>query len=185
MSAIIHRTRKVLQFCFTKNLLLTNTCLTVGLGSTGDYLQQYYERLKGKQLQWDVKRTRTIFAANCVLGPVCHYWYIFLERCFTGKSLKILAKKVLLDQALFSPAYILVFFGVIGVLENMSIRNIVTDLNTKGLHLFKTECLVWPPAQVVNFSIIPLRYRVLFDNAVSLGFDVYYSRIKYGSKIDE
>lgn len=32
-------------------------------------------------------------------------------------------------------------------------------------------------AQVINFWILPNRYRVLYDNTISLGYDVYTSMV--------
>lgn len=37
--------------------------------------------------------------------------------------------------------------------------------------------VVWPTAQVINFWILPNRYRVLYDNTISLGYDVYTSAV--------
>lgn len=36
---------------------------------------------------------------------------------------------------------------------------------------------VWPTAQVINFWILPNRFRVLYDNTISLGYDVYTSAV--------
>lgn len=37
--------------------------------------------------------------------------------------------------------------------------------------------LVWPTAQFINFWILPNRFRVLYDNTISLGYDVYTSAV--------
>ena len=50
---------------------------------------------------------------------------------------------------------------------------------SKGTTLFTAEALIWPPAQYVNFLFLPTRFRVLYDNTVSLGFDCYYSYVKH------
>lgn len=42
---------------------------------------------------------------------------------------------------------------------------------------FKAEWIVWPTAQVINFWILPSRFRVLYDNTISLGYDVYTSYV--------
>jgi protein Mpv17 len=38
---------------------------------------------------------------------------------------------------------------------------------------------VWPPAQVINFYLLPTRFRVLYDNTISLGYDVYTSYVAH------
>ncbi len=45
--------------------------------------------------------------------------------------------------------------------------------------MYLAEWVIWPPAQFVNFWLLPTRFRVLFDNAVSLGYDVYTSHVKH------
>jgi protein Mpv17 len=35
--------------------------------------------------------------------------------------------------------------------------------------------MIWPFVQIVNFKFIPLHYRVLFVNVVSIGWNCYLS----------
>ena len=66
-----------------------------------------------------------------------------------------------------------------GFQEGMKSTDIVKDLKEKGSDLLVAEWIVWPPAQMINFLLLPTRYRVLYDNSVSLGFDYYYSYVMY------
>ena len=61
----------------------------------------------------------------------------------------------------------------------MTGKEITRDFGKKGKDLLVAEWLVWPPAQMINFFLLPTRFRVLFDNTVSLGFDYYYSYVKF------
>ena len=38
---------------------------------------------------------------------------------------------------------------------------------------------VWPPAQLINFLLIPSAYRVLYVNTVTLAWDVFMSYAKH------
>lgn len=51
-----------------------------------------------------------IFVAGCSMGPVLHYWYIWLERLCTGRALSTVGKKILADQLLGSPLVGIGFF---------------------------------------------------------------------------
>ena len=51
------------------------------------------------------------------------------------------------------------------------------EIKHKGLVLYIVEMAVWPPVQIVNFYFLPTRYRVLYDNVVSLFFDMFSSAL--------
>lgn len=43
------------------------------------------------------------------------------------------------------------------------------EIKDKALRLYTAEWVIWPPAQVINFYVLPTKYRVLYDNSISLG----------------
>ena len=47
-----------------------------------------------------------------------------------------------------------------------------------GTQLYLAEWFIWPPAQFVNFYFLPTRFRVVYDNVISLGYDMYTSNVK-------
>jgi len=81
------------------------------------------------------------------------------------------------------------------VFEGKAARQILQDTLHLGARLWLAEWFIWPPAQFVNFYFLPTRcqaslafcnllcrYRVLYDNIVSLGYDWYTSRLKHGEE---
>ena len=173
------------KLCFSRYLLITNTALTVCLSGTGDILEQRYEIYKKRQDVWEPMRTAQICTTGLFIGPMCHFWYLFLDKYFPGRALRMVAKKILIDQIVFSPVNISGFLILMGWLEGASNRKIKHELMTDGPRLLKAEWLVWPPAQMINFYMLPVQYRVLFDNTISLGFDFYYAFVKFDKdKID-
>lgn len=171
--------RKTTQKLFSKYLLVTNIGISMTLSATGDILQQRYKMVNGKHKAWDVMRTRNLAASGVTVGFTCHWWYIFLDNKLPGRAVSIVLKKVVVDQLLFSPFMWMVFFATLGVLEKTSAKDLMHETVFKGTKLWVAEFFVWPPAQTINFFLLPTRYRVMYDNVVSLGFDCYVSHIKH------
>lgn len=113
------------------------------------------------------------------VGIICHYWYRYLDSKLPGRSTKIVFKKVIIDQLICSPLCISAFFLTLGVLEMSSLAELRQEIKEKAHRLYLAEWVVWPPAQVINFYFLPTRFRVLYDNTISLGYDVYTSQVKH------
>jgi protein Mpv17 len=69
------------------------------------------------------------------------------------------------------------FFATLGVMRSESLDETMEEIRHKFIRLYKAEWIVWPTAQVINFWILPSRFRVLYDNTISLGYDVYTSYV--------
>ncbi|XP_055708093.1 mpv17-like protein 2 [Phlebotomus papatasi] len=160
-----------------KYLVFTNVTISMTLSSLGDILEQYYQKTFRQKTEWDRARTLRMGATGITVGVVCHYWYNFIDNFLPGRSLKLVLKKVLLDQTIGSPLVISTLFITLGVLEGNSSREILDEMKQKFIRLYTAEWIIWPPAQIINFLWLPSKYRVLYDNTISLGYDVYTSRV--------
>ncbi|KAG4073738.1 hypothetical protein HA402_000962 [Bradysia odoriphaga] len=163
-----------------KYLLFTNVCISISLSSVGDCLEQQYELFTNELDEYSGKRTVHMAMSGSTVGVICHYWYKFLDKRMPGRSLSIVLKKVFWDQMICSPVVISTFFLTLGVLEQSSREEVVAEIKSKAWKLYAAEWVVWPPAQVINFYLLPNKYRVLYDNTISLGYDVYTSKVKHG-----
>lgn len=181
-SSVIQRVRNVKDVMFNKYLLFTNMGISFGLSATGDILQQHYMLVKGEKNHWDKKRTYHMSICGLSVGFVCHHWYLYLDKKLPGRALKIVLSKILIDQLIFSPVYISVFFLTSGLLEAAPLDRIGRELIRKGRQLYVAEWVVWTPAQFINFTFLPSKYRVLYDNTISLGCDIYTSYVKHESE---
>ena len=70
----------------SKRLLLVNTGTCCTLYTVGDVIQQH------------------------IVGPLNHYWYLYLDRFLPGATGKIVLKKVLADQIVMAPICCSVFY---------------------------------------------------------------------------
>lgn len=162
-----------------KNLLYTNILLSVGISSCGDLLEQNYEIYKGDLDTIDFPRTAHMGFSGFTTGIICHHWYTILDKIIIGRTMAMVIKKLVLDQFICSPLIILSFFGTVAIFEEHPIENFTDEVKEKFWTLYKAEWLVWPPAQIINFYFLPTKYRVIYDNTISLGYDIYTSQVKH------
>lgn len=127
----------------------------------------------------DKSRVGRIAVTGLLFGVVGHYWYIYLDSVLIGHSLAVVFKKTLIDQLVFCPVGIGLFFFTLGLLEGSSVKVVCDEIRAKGLELIILDSLVYPPAQFISFRFLPTRFRVLYDCCVAFLVDVYYSHIKF------
>nr|XP_037869755.1 mpv17-like protein 2 isoform X3 [Bombyx mori] len=162
-----------------KYLLYTNVFLSVGISSLGDTIQQSYE-LSIKDINtFDYERTAHMAFSGFTAGIICHNWYNFLDKIIVGKTIDMVLKKLILDQCICSPIIILSFFATVAIFEEKPLESFDEEVRDKFWTLYKAEWVVWPPAQIINFYFLPTKYRVLYDNTISLGYDIYTSQVKH------
>ena len=107
-------------------------------------------------------------------------------------------------QVVFSPLCIAACLVVAGKMEDKSSSSLFSQTVQLGGRLYLAEWVIWPPAQFINcqlplnwlrtrdflteiFSVyfLPTRYRVLYDNLVSLVYDTYTSHVKHNVPVSD
>lgn len=179
-TSVVLKFTKLINKAFSeKYLLVTNVGISMILSGFGDVLEQNLEVVTGQLDKWDPVRTKNMSLSGASVGVVCHYWYNHLDKFVPGYSLKIVLKKIFVDQIIGSPLYISTFFITINILENSTKDKFIQDIRNKAWKLYAAEWMIWPPAQFINFYFLPTKFRVLFDNTVSLGYDIYTSYVQH------
>ncbi|EFN75766.1 Uncharacterized protein FKSG24-like protein [Harpegnathos saltator] len=98
---------------------------------------------------------------GCFLaGPVLHGWYKWLDTYYSGKSTRIVLKKLFADQFIFTPPLLVLFFTSMSLMEAKS--DIFRECQIKFPHTFQTSCGFWLPVQLVNFLLVPASLRVTY-----------------------
>jgi hypothetical protein len=127
---------------------------------------------------WDAPRT----ARFCVLGtfwvaPMTHVWYRSLStQIVTGTSTPIkVMQRVIIDQFGFAPLFTTSFVGLLWVLEGRSSTEIPSQLKSAIPEIIIAGWSLWIPAMTLNFSVVPIKYQVLYSNVVALVWNVYLS----------
>nr|XP_034184790.1 mpv17-like protein 2 isoform X1 [Osmia lignaria] len=138
---------------------------------------------KANMYMHNYMRTRNMTAVGLLQGPFHHWFYMMLDKMLPGRTALSVVKKMCLDQTIASPTCLGIFFVGLGVLEHRQIKEIYEELKMKLYDTWKVDCCFWPPTQSVNFFFIPLRYRVLYTNFMTMIYDIFLSYIKYVSTI--
>ncbi|KAK1342504.1 hypothetical protein QTO34_015269 [Cnephaeus nilssonii] len=153
-------------------LLFTNTLGCGVLMAAGDGARQSWEIRARPGQKFDPRRSVSMFAVGCSMGPFLHYWYLWLDRLLPASGLRGLPnvlRKVLVDQLVASPLLGVWYFLGIGSLEGQSLEESCQELRDKFWEFYK----------LVNFLFVPPQFRVTYINGLTLGWDTYLSYLKY------
>merc|ERR1712216_896921 len=114
-----------------------------------------------------------------LVAPVLHVWYGFLGRKIPGSSVGPVVGRVVLDQALFAPTFIAVFFSALAGLEGKSLQQLERQLRESWAESVVTNWKIWVPCQIVNLGFVPGHLQVLVSNVVALVWNSYMSYITH------
>lgn len=118
-------------------------------------------------------------------GIMLHYWYRSLDLLF-GNSMKRMSSvvlKVVLDQLVYAPFSIGVFFSVASYGKGGNLNSMYLNLKEKTEESFidtwAADCMVWPLVNFLNFRYIPIYMRPTFVGFAQLMWQTYMSTVSY------
>lgn len=104
-------------------------------------------------------------------------WYKILNFFFTSDPTMIqVLERVLCDQLVYSPCFLFFFFTYSNYImeggdgDTLRIKIQRVYLSTLGCNL-----IVWPIAQIINFSLMPKAYQVPFSSSVGIIWNCFLS----------
>jgi protein Mpv17 len=143
----------------------------------GDLLAQVFIIKSGI----DIKRLITLSAFGFLYhGPSGHYFYNWLDSQIPGTDGKTVAIKVAIDQILWCPVFMTVFFTYLGLVNGDSFATISNKIRSDLFTAMKGSWKVWPFVHTVNFKFISTKHRLVFINGVQIAFNMFLSLL--GSK---
>ena len=112
-----------------------------------------------------------------IFGPAATAWFGFLQRyVVTNSKAGTIVARVAVDQTFFAPTQLTCFLSSMAIMEG---TDPIEKLRTTFFQCYKANVSVWPFVQTVNFTFVPLEYRVLMVNMVSLGEYSFFSLMLY------
>ncbi|KAJ1957888.1 hypothetical protein EC988_000601 [Linderina pennispora] len=125
-------------------------------------------------------QTLRFFAYGLAFAPVSYRWHALLNKRFplegatTAKAkATMVMKRMAIDQTLFAPLATGSFVVGMGLLEGLTPTELVERVKVQYPRVLVAGYVLWPAAQLINFSVIPLAYRVPFGSTVSLFWNTY------------
>eukprot|EP00240_Pyramimonas_obovata_P015535 CAMPEP_0118935612 /NCGR_PEP_ID=MMETSP1169-20130426/15739_1 /TAXON_ID=36882 /ORGANISM="Pyramimonas obovata, Strain CCMP722" /LENGTH=282 /DNA_ID=CAMNT_0006878669 /DNA_START=49 /DNA_END=897 /DNA_ORIENTATION=+ len=147
-------------------------CLTSGvLNLAGDAISQ----LCFEQNGYDLKRALIFFVIGVgLVGPVLSVWYGTLGKLVTATGTTGAVTRLVLDQAVFAPAFVSLFFGTLLTLEGHP-QDIPGKLKQDWWPAVQTNWKIWIPFQFLNFRYVPPQLQVAAANIIALAWNTYLS----------
>ncbi|XP_075157042.1 mitochondrial inner membrane protein MPV17 [Haematobia irritans] len=145
---------------------------------TGDILAQVVEK---KQLK-DVDLIRTMKYGSLgmlFVGPVLKYWFGLLDRTIRGKqgSVSRTLKKMAVDQTIMAPSLNFAIAGMVGLINSEEPKQILERIKVQYPDIMKTNYMIWPAVQIINFGLVPLRYQVVFVQTIAVFWNCFVSQM--------
>lgn len=154
--------------------LLTKSCTSASVSALGNFLSQIIAPNPDNKIHWRSVLSYAIFAFT-LSAPIIHYFYIYLEK-FSPKKEKSKTdaiKRLIIDRFLFTPPFILLFLYVVPLLEGQSSAYAIQRIREVFWMILKMNWKVWTIFTYINVNYVPIKYRVLFGNAVGLFWSIY------------
>ena len=164
--------------------LLTKSLTSCGTNAFSDVLCQKLLGLNAtEEVASKIDLERFVHAAVTGLvwsGPVTHYWYNLLFGKLTAPikdPIVGLIVRIFLDAIIFSPVTVSGYFALRSILEGSGFAGVKEKLSTRLFTTVAGAWKFWPAANVINFSIVPIPFRVLYMNVLSIFWSGYLTHV--------
>ncbi|XP_023231109.1 protein Mpv17-like [Centruroides sculpturatus] len=142
---------------------------------SGDIISQtIIEKKQFKKIEM-IRVARFTFLGTFMVGPVLKTWYTVLEKFVGVKGATSGLKKMLLDQTVFAPIFLINFVTIMGILQNETSTEIKKRIQRDYVTILMSNYKLWPTVQLFTFYVIPFQFRVIFVNVVAIFWNSYLS----------
>lgn len=176
-------TNQIIFQTFKKNPMLANSCTGFIIFTSGDICSQY---IKNSEIKINYHRAfQTGTLGIFMNGIMLHYWYRSLDYVFGTSMNKYggVILKVIMDQLVYAPFSIGVFFSVASIGKGGDMETIYERMKIKTkesfLDTWAADCMVWPLVNFLNFRFIPIQMRPTFVGFAQLMWQTYMSTVGY------
>ncbi|KAG8950139.1 Protein required for ethanol metabolism [Tulasnella sp. 424] len=171
MGSLIKAYQNVLQ----RRPFITSAVSSFTLFAAGDVIaQQLVEKNGIKGHDW-VRTARLGLYGGLIFTPVVLPWYRVIDRVSFASKPASIAAKVVLDQFLFAPFAVGLFFTSTTLMEGKTLDDVKAKLDKSYVSTVKANWMLFVPFQTINMGFVPLQHRLLAVNVISLFWNTYLS----------
>ena len=155
--------------------------MTGSLFGFGDAIAQLcFPGDKSATRQYDIARTvRAVTYGSLIFSFIGDKWFKTLNKIklasFPANHWSNLALRVGTDQLLFAPLCVPFYFGILTLMEGKSPKHAENKIRNVWWDILKTNWMVWPAVQIINFSLVPVQHRLLAVNLVAIFWNTFLS----------
>ncbi|CAB4254254.1 similar to Saccharomyces cerevisiae YLR251W SYM1 Protein required for ethanol metabolism [Maudiozyma barnettii] len=165
----------------------TNALTTGALFGVGDIIAQELFPEKSEQSsieQFDLTRTlRATTYGTVIFSVIGDRWYKVLNGINIPSNYYILKRskiatlvlRVGIDQLIFAPFGLILYYGSMSVMSGGTLQAVREKLRLQWWPTLCANWVVWPVVQFINFSLVPVHYRLLCVNSVALLWNTFLS----------
>lgn len=161
--------------------ILTKSITSGILSALGNLLSQTLEARKkaknGNEID-PAAAARFAIYGLFITGPVSHYFYQLMEVWMPSTDPYCIVKRLLLDRLFFAPAFLLLFYFVMNILEAKGWADFEKKMRGSYWTALKMNWKVWTPFQFININFVPVQFRVLFANMIALFWYAYLASVR-------
>jgi len=180
---------KVFMSQLERHPLATNSLSAGVVTCLGDILSQYItSNIASTQLVINWTRCKTFFLSGTLfVGPYVYLWYQYLwkygrwlEARFKISGVRKTIAQLTIDQtfgvAFFYPAFFYAYeiFEAICEMRVPSIGAATLAMQDRIFNVLIMNYRIWPLSNFINFTFIPVKWRVIFTKFVSVLWNVYF-----------
>lgn len=113
---------------------------------------------------FDFERLTRFMGYGFCIAPLQFRWFKFLEYAFPmskTSSFGPALKRVAMDQFVFAPFGIALFFTAMTIAEGGGRRAVTNKLRDMYIPTLKANFVVWPAVQVINFRLMPVQFQLV------------------------
>ncbi|TXT15667.1 hypothetical protein VHUM_00170 [Vanrija humicola] len=114
-----------------------------------------------------------------IFAPLAHTWLGFIEKIKYPSKIRTLATRLAVDQFLWGPFIVCMFWGCNGILEGKSISEVKQKVEMAFLPVYMRSMCVFGPTAAINFTLIPPQHRLTLAQTVGLGWNTYLSYLNH------